>query len=235
VAELEELVRTSRCENLIRFLGSREDVPVLLRAADLFVLPSRYEGCSNATLEAMASGLPVLACDVGGMREIVTQNRTGWLVRPGDGEGLVHTLLGALLDRCVRHRVGTAGRDAAVKYFGVDTWVARHTALYRRLAGLRPLRTSVGGIIAWQGASMCGIAGVVRFDGLRPDERACGLRMASHLRHRGPDDVGGYCDAWASLGHARLSIIDPEGGPSAHGQRGRQHSGRLQRRDLQPS
>jgi glycosyltransferase involved in cell wall biosynthesis len=145
--ELEDLVRASRCEKLIRFLGSREDVPVLLRAADLFALPSRYEGCSNATLEAMASGLPVLACDVGGMREIVTQNRTGWLVRPGDGDGLVHTLLGALLDRCVRNRVGTAGRDAAVKYFGVDTWVARHTALYRRLAGLRPLRREGTGCV----------------------------------------------------------------------------------------
>lgn len=138
--ELEELVRESRCGNIIRFMGSREDVPLLLRAADVFALPSRYEGCSNATLEAMASGLPVLACDVGGMREIVTHNRTGWLVRPGDGEGLVRTLLGALLDRCVRNRVGTAGRDAAVKYFGLDTWVGRHAALYRRLAGLRPLR-----------------------------------------------------------------------------------------------
>jgi asparagine synthase (glutamine-hydrolysing) len=59
---------------------------------------------------------------------------------------------------------------------------------------------------------MCGIAGLVRFDGLRPDEHDAGLFMASQLRHRGPDDVGGYRDAWASLGHARLSIIDPDGG-----------------------
>ncbi|HON65071.1 MAG TPA: glycosyltransferase family 4 protein [Phycisphaerae bacterium] len=142
--ELEELVRVSRCEKFVRFLGLREDVPTLLRAADLFVLPSLYEGCSNATLEAMASGLPVLACDVGGMREIVTHNHTGWLIRPGDHEAFVHTLLGALLDRCVRHRVGTAGRDVAVKRFGVDTWVARHAALYRRLAGLKPVRHGRG-------------------------------------------------------------------------------------------
>jgi glycosyltransferase involved in cell wall biosynthesis len=139
-ADLEDLVRASRCGHVIRLLGTREDVPSLLRAADLFALPSRYEGCSNATLEAMASGLPVLACDVGGMREIVTPNRTGWLVRPGDSDGFVHTMLAALLDRCVRQRVGTAGRDAAVKHFGIDTWVARHAALYRRLAGLGPVR-----------------------------------------------------------------------------------------------
>lgn len=138
--ELEELARRSRCSEAIHFLGAREDIPALLRACDLFVLPSRYEGCSNATLEAMACGLPIVGCDVGGMREIVTHNRTGWLVRPGDGEGLVQILLAALLDRCVRNRVGTAARDAAVKNFGIDTWVARHVALYRRLAGLRPVR-----------------------------------------------------------------------------------------------
>lgn len=59
---------------------------------------------------------------------------------------------------------------------------------------------------------MCGIAGLVRFDGLRREERNAGVAMASRLRHRGPDDLGGHHDAWASLGHARLSIIDPDGG-----------------------
>ncbi|MBI4580848.1 MAG: glycosyltransferase family 4 protein [Planctomycetes bacterium] len=136
--DLEQLIRQLRCTNIVRLLGNREDVPSLLRAADMFVLPSWYEGCSNATLEAMASGLPVLACDVGGMPELVAQNRTGWLVRPGDVEALSNLLLTVLLDRCLRHRVGAAGRDAAVKHFGIDTWVARHAALYRRLAGVRP-------------------------------------------------------------------------------------------------
>ena len=59
---------------------------------------------------------------------------------------------------------------------------------------------------------MCGIAGLVRFEGLRPDERRCGARMAARLRHRGPDEVGCFSDAVASLGHARLSVIDPQAG-----------------------
>ncbi len=139
-SQLEQSVRESRCSNLVRFLGAREDVATLLRAADVFVLPSHYEGCSNATLEAMASGLPVVACDVGGMREIVTHNKTGWLVPSGQTELFGQTLLTLLLDRSLRNRAGAAGRDAAMKYFGIDTWVARHAALYRRLAGVRPPR-----------------------------------------------------------------------------------------------
>lgn len=59
---------------------------------------------------------------------------------------------------------------------------------------------------------MCGIAGIIRFEGLRPDERHVGARMAATLRHRGPDDAGGYDDGIASLGHVRLSIIDLDDG-----------------------
>lgn len=59
---------------------------------------------------------------------------------------------------------------------------------------------------------MCGIAGLVRFSGLRPDERQCGVHMATRLRHRGPDELGSYTDRWASLGHARLSVIDVQAG-----------------------
>lgn len=55
---------------------------------------------------------------------------------------------------------------------------------------------------------MCGIAGMVRFAGLRPDEMRSGAVMAASLRHRGPDEMGAYADGYASLGHARLSIID---------------------------
>ncbi len=138
--QLETQIRESRCTNVIRLLGPREDIAPLLRAADAFVLPSLYEACSNATLEAMSTGLPVVASDVGGMREIVTHNRNGWLVPAGNVERLGETLLTVLLDRSLRNRAGAAGRDAVLKHFGLDTWVARHAALYRRLAGVRAPR-----------------------------------------------------------------------------------------------
>ncbi len=138
--ELESLVERSRCTQFIRFLGYREDVPTLLQAADVFVLPSRHESFSSATLEAMACGLPVIGCNVGGMSELVTHHRTGWLVPTGDHAALTSTILATLLDRNVRRRVGAAARDVAVKNFGIDTWLARHTSLCRRLAGLRPSR-----------------------------------------------------------------------------------------------
>ncbi len=59
---------------------------------------------------------------------------------------------------------------------------------------------------------MCGIAGLIRFAGLLPDERIRGVAMAATLRHRGPDDIGSFADPHATLGHARLSIIDPKAG-----------------------
>lgn len=131
---LEQLAGELRCGNTVHFLGSREDVADILRASDAFVLPSRYEGCSNATLEAMATGLPIVASDVGGMRELIEPGCTGWLVPPEAPGRLGRALLDVLLDPSARERIGCAAREAAIKSFGIDTWVARHAALYRRLA-----------------------------------------------------------------------------------------------------
>jgi len=148
--ELVAMTEHQRCTQYIRFLGNREDVADILRASDLFVLPSEYESCSNATLEAMASGLPVVGYDVGGMRELVVHNRTGWLAQPNNDEALGNAILAALMDRNARRRAGAAGRDLAIKQFGIDTWVAKYTSLYRGLAGLRPPQ-----LIRREGAAEC--------------------------------------------------------------------------------
>jgi len=132
-SELEQLTAELQCTHTVRFLGHTDRAAELLRSADLFVLPSRYESCSNATLEAMASGLPVVASDVGGMRELVTPNTTGWLVpseSPGD---LAHTLLTVLIHRSIRERIGQAARHDTVNRFSIDTCVEDYAALYRQL------------------------------------------------------------------------------------------------------
>lgn len=90
--ELEALARARGVDHLIDFLGHREDVPALLAAADVFVLPSRSEAFPNGVIEAMAAGLPVVACSVGGLLDLVETGRTGILVPPSDPEPLAAAL-----------------------------------------------------------------------------------------------------------------------------------------------
>lgn len=85
---LEKLARARGVDHLVEFLGHREDVPALLSAADVFVLPSRSEAMPNGAIEAMAAGLPVVACSVGGLLDLVETGRTGILVPPSDPEPL---------------------------------------------------------------------------------------------------------------------------------------------------
>jgi glycosyltransferase involved in cell wall biosynthesis len=131
---LDEFGRHLRCDSTVHSLGHCDDVPEILQAADVFVLPSRYEGCSNGVLEAMATGLPVLASDVGGNPELIRSNYTGWLVPPDDPGRLGETLLSILLDRTARQRVGLAARDDVERRFALNDWVDRWQHLYRQVA-----------------------------------------------------------------------------------------------------
>ena len=72
----------------VRFMGHRDDVPAILSESDLFVLPSESEASPNVILEAMAAGLPVVASNVGGIPELVTDGVTGSLVPPADSDAL---------------------------------------------------------------------------------------------------------------------------------------------------
>jgi glycosyltransferase involved in cell wall biosynthesis len=117
------------------FPGDRSDVADFLRAADLFVHPSREEGFSNAILEAMAAGLPVVAFAVGGNPEAVEGGRTGLLAPPRDAASLAAALC-ALLDEPERARaMGAAGRERAARDFSTGRMAAEYEALYDSLAG----------------------------------------------------------------------------------------------------
>ncbi len=130
---LEDLSATLRLRDHVRFVGRRGDVADWLRAADLFVLPSRYEGCSNAVLEAMASGLPVIAGHVGGNAELVSPQHTGWLIEPDSPQRLAGTLVDVFMDQGARHRVGAAAREAVSRHFSMEVCLRRHAELYCRL------------------------------------------------------------------------------------------------------
>lgn len=114
------------------FLGNRLDVPELLRIFDVFVLTSKNEGISNTILEAMATAVPVVATNVGGNPELVKDGSTGFLVKPGDFESMASALVCYFEDPDLRIRHGKAGRDKAIKEFGVQKMVRSYEEVYRR-------------------------------------------------------------------------------------------------------
>jgi glycosyltransferase involved in cell wall biosynthesis len=117
----------------VRFPGVRTDVPDFLRAADLFVHPSREEGFSNAILEAMAAGLPVVACDVGGNPEAVLPGETGLLVPRDDPGAMAEAVAGLLRDAASGRAMGDAGRRRARERFSLDRMIAEMGSMYADL------------------------------------------------------------------------------------------------------
>lgn len=113
--------------------GSRDDVPALLRGFDLFVLPSLAEGISNTILEAMATGLPVVATRVGGNPELVEEGRTGMLVPPDDPKALAEAVRAYVADQELGRRHGAEARHAAERRFSLDVMVESYMGVYDRL------------------------------------------------------------------------------------------------------
>ncbi|WP_297472738.1 TIGR03088 family PEP-CTERM/XrtA system glycosyltransferase [Ferrovum sp.] len=114
--------------------GARHDIPILLRHLDLFVLPSLAEGISNTLLEAMASGVPVIATQVGGNPELVTPGIDGSLIPSNDVPALVHALLGYLLDRPTLIQQRNHARHTALERFSLIAMVDRYKEIYQNTA-----------------------------------------------------------------------------------------------------
>jgi sugar transferase (PEP-CTERM/EpsH1 system associated) len=115
---------------LVWFPGERGDVAELMRGFDLFVLPSLGEGISNTILEAMATGLPVVATDVGGNPELVESGTTGRLLTPSDVEGLAQALLVYADDPQQLRTQGAAGRIRVETRFSMDAMVRGYLGVY---------------------------------------------------------------------------------------------------------
>jgi glycosyltransferase involved in cell wall biosynthesis len=121
----------------VRFLGRRSDVPDLLEACDVFVLPSRQEGLGVAALEAMARGRPVVASQVGGLAEIVIPEQTGLLVRPEDSAALAAALERVIADPDLARRLGAAGVKRVEQHHLAEQMVSAYEGLYREVLAER--------------------------------------------------------------------------------------------------
>ena len=127
------LVSREGLDGSVVFAGRREDVPEILGAADLLILPSESETAPLTVLEGMAAGLPVVATDVGGVGEAVESGVTGLLIEPGDPRAIAEAVLSvaALPDKGAA--MGSAAREVARERFSTQTLVGAVTGLYERL------------------------------------------------------------------------------------------------------
>ena len=117
----------------VTFLGWQQDLESVFRRWDVFCLPSLEEGFGLAALEAMASGLPVIATSVGGLPEIVEDGVTGCLVPPSDPRALAASLRKLLHDGALRQAMGASAHRRVTDHFSVDRMVRNVAILYDSL------------------------------------------------------------------------------------------------------
>lgn len=137
----EELAHAESTAN-IRFLGFRSDVEDLYAASDLYLLASHREGFPRSAMEAAAMGLPVVATDIRGCRQVVEHNRTGLLVPPRDWRALAHAVTTLAADRERRSTMGTAAKVKALREFDQQHVIEITLETYERLLHGRGVGTA---------------------------------------------------------------------------------------------
>ncbi len=132
-ADFESHARKVGLADAVQFLGyvSQADVADLLARSDIYVLPSFAEGVPVSLMEPQASGIPVIATQVGGVSELVIDGETGFVVPPGDVDALATCIQKLADDRTLRTQLGTAGRKIVVEHFNSEEEARRLAALFR--------------------------------------------------------------------------------------------------------
>lgn len=131
---MEKLVKEFGVSSQTKFLGVRRDIPELMNAADAYVMSSTYEGMPMVLLEAHATGLPIVATDVGGNREIIVNGKTGLLIPPRNPEALGQAMLHLMnLSEERRREMGRAGREHILANFSLERVVGMWESLYQEL------------------------------------------------------------------------------------------------------
>jgi len=132
-SKLKKKIRDLGIDEHVRFLGQRRDVPELLQVSDIGLLCSHEEGFSNALLEYMAAGLPVVATNVGGNAEAVIDGVTGLLVPAKNPDALARAILRLVHDPAARQGMGTAGRTRVQQNFSLETCLNGYEVLYQSI------------------------------------------------------------------------------------------------------
>ena len=130
---LEEQARAAGIVDRVRFLGWRRDLETLYAASDLFLLTSRNEGTPVALIESLAAAVPGVSTDVGGVRDVIVDERLGLVAPFGDARALADHAIALLSDPDRRHSMGEAGRQSVLARYGLDRLVDDVERLYREL------------------------------------------------------------------------------------------------------
>ena len=128
--EVLNFLQKAHAEDLAWLPGERNDVAEIMRGLDLFVLPSLREGISNTILEAMATGLPIVATRVGGNPELISENQNGLMVPPSDPTAMLKAIQPYFLDPRLRRSHGSEGRRKVESFFSMDAMVAGYLEVY---------------------------------------------------------------------------------------------------------
>ncbi len=128
--DLERLRSELRLTKCVEFLGFVDDIQTLLQSAEIFVMPSRWEGLPISLLEAVASGVPVVASAVGAVPEVITDRETGRLIPPGDVEALAKAIIEVLQNPDEAHERAVRAFQRAKSRYSLDATVASVERLY---------------------------------------------------------------------------------------------------------
>jgi glycosyltransferase involved in cell wall biosynthesis len=131
--ELRLFVNNHRLGGRVLFLGYRTDIPELLKVMDVYCLASLREGLPIGLIEAMAAGLPVVATNVEGIRDVITPNVNGLLVGIGEVTALKDALVGLIRDPHLRHRLGKAGTNTAIQRYSLQRCIREYQQLFLSL------------------------------------------------------------------------------------------------------
>ena len=128
--EMKELAKNLYMDDAIIFYGQREDIPELLNESDIFVFPSVYEGIPIALIEAMGTGLPIIASEVGGIKDMLKNNESAILITPNENE-LLEALTKLAENSSLREKIGTSAKKASIK-FSASNMAEEYIKLYEK-------------------------------------------------------------------------------------------------------